>query len=469
MNARLLILACPLLLAALVAPAPAAVTGEEIREQVLAANPVYKDPALAAYIDELGQEIVSVSEMAGKKFTFTLLDAPAVNAFATRGNYIYVNRGLLNYVGNEAQLVSVLAHEVAHVTEGHVEGQEGKASGAQMLAAIAAMLSGSPEVYEAGMAYANSLIKGHGRSNELEADRSGARYMAALGYDPELMIDMLSTMKDLESLQKKRAKEQGATKQTYHGIFATHPRNDARLRNAVSKAATAESSGSRGDGAERFRERTNGLVWGENFEDKEAPPERYHNMDMRVRFDFPEGWRQQPGPSGVSVRGQPENSEARLSMEVKGRTAQEPEEYLYNYLDVPRLAEGRAIEPARLKGYTGILKGKDGQPDTRIAVVYYKMNAYIFTGEVDAQATFADFDALFLKAIETFRPISARELAGQSPTRIQYVKATRATTFAALAKELGLDDRELDDLRLVNGYYPAGEPKAGEWIKIFRK
>ncbi|NND44361.1 MAG: M48 family metalloprotease [Xanthomonadales bacterium] len=468
MNMRLAIGFSALLLAAAL-PVHAGITGEQIREEVLAANDIYDDPALQAYIEELGKDIVSVSEMAGEKFTFTLLDAPAVNAFATRGNYIYVNRGLLNYVNNEAQLVSVLAHEVAHVTEGHVEGQESKATGAQMLAAIAAMLSGSPEVYEAGMAYANSLIKGHGRSNELEADRSGARYMAALGYDPELMIEMLSTMKDLESLQKKRAREQGATKQTYHGIFATHPRNDARLRNAVSKAAKAPSDYTRGDGADRYRQLTEGLVWGENFKEKEIDPERYYNLDLRVRFDYPEGWKQQAGPRGVPVSGSPEDEAATLSMEVKGRTAQEPEEYIYNQLDLPQLSDGRSIEPARLKGYTGVLKGEGGAPDQRVAVIYYKMNAYIFKGEVTDGASFDDFDKQFLDAINTFRPISSREIAGKAPTRIHYVKANENTTFAALAEELGLNARELDDLRIVNGYYPAGEPRPGDWIKIFKQ
>jgi predicted Zn-dependent protease len=192
-------------------------------------------------------------------------------------------------------------------------------------------------------------------------------------------------------------------------------------------------------------------------------------MELRVRFDYPEGWSHKIAAQGAAVNGQPEGGKANLAMEVKGRTLQEPEEYLYNYLDVPRLEDGRSIEPARLKGYTGILKGKDGQPDTRLAVVYHKMNAYIFIGEVDEQADFKAFDEQFLESINTFRPISAREIAGQKPTTLQYVKATSATTFDALAQTLGLNEREKEDLRIVNGYYPAGEPKPGEWIKIFRK
>ncbi|MDC0133825.1 M48 family metalloprotease, partial [Porticoccaceae bacterium] len=208
----------------------AAVSGAEIYAEVTESTAIYEDEKLQAYIVKLGEEVVAQSEMAGEEFTFTLLDSPALNAFATRDNYVYVNRGLLNYVSNEAQLVSVIAHEVGHITRNHVRGQEGQAAGAQILSTIAAVLSGSNEVYEAGMAYANSLIRGHGRRNELEADEAGAEYMAKLGYAPSEMISMLSIMKDYESLQKNRAKSKGASKQTYHGIFSSHPRNDSRLR-----------------------------------------------------------------------------------------------------------------------------------------------------------------------------------------------------------------------------------------------
>ena len=76
-------------------------------------------------------------------------------------------------------------------------------------------------------------------------------------------------------------------------------------------------------------------------------------------------------------------------------------------------------------------------------------------------------DGAFLESVDTFRPISNRELVGQSPKKIHYVKATSATTFEALGQHLKLDQNEVDDLRLINGYWPSGEPKPGEWIKIF--
>ena len=508
-----------MLVATLIVPgqATAKTTGKDIYKEVLQGTSVYDDPVLDNYVRTLGEEVVAKSEMAGEKFTFTLLDSPDLNAFATRDNYIYVNRGLLNYVSNEAQLVSVLAHEVGHITRKHVTGQEGKATGAQILSTIAAVLSGSGEVYEAGMAYANSLIRGYGRRNELEADEAGAEYMAKLGYAPSEMISMLSMMKDYELLQKDRAKAKGASKQTYHGIFSSHPRNDSRLRTVVTKAQSFQAKQSRGDGAATYRRLTEGLIWGENFLAKESKPERYSDMTLRVRFDYPKGWKQTNNsvarsslgtsvstpvttptgtpdssstaasaetsdstPVGTSVdtsvdapletpASKFETGEARLAMTPIARTSQTPEEYLYNYLKVSKLDQGSAIAPAGLKGFSGILPGGDDQPDSRIAVIYYKRNAFVFTGEVTNAEQFAEADKLFTQSIATFRPISRREIDGQKPKTIHYVKATNATTFEKLGKALKLSTSEVDDLRIINGHYPSGEPSAGDWIKIFKQ
>ena len=192
-------------------------------------------------------------------------------------------------------------------------------------------------------------------------------------------------------------------------------------------------------------------------------------MNMRVRFDFPDGWTHSEDSAAKTVSGQPESGEARLSMSIHQRTPQEPEEYLYNHLNIPPLRDGQTISPARLKGFTGILPGENGAPDQRIAVVFYKLNAFLFRGEVDSQDTFEGFDEKFLASVATFRPVSSREIVGQKPKRIHFVKATSATTFEALGEELKLNEFELQELRLINGYYPSGEPKPGEWIKIFKQ
>ena len=445
------------------------VTGADIYKQTLETTSKYEDPILEKYITDLGEEVVAVSSMKGEKFTFTLLDAEDLNAFATRDNYIYVNRGLLNYVSNEAQLVSVLAHEVAHITRGHVVGQEEKMTGAEIISTIAAVLSASNEVYEASMAYANSLIRGHGRRNELEADETGAEYMAKLGYDPKEMLSMLSIMKDQESAKKKRASAKGGGIQTYHGIFSSHPRNDSRLRTVVVKANNLKSDGVRGNGAETYRQLTDGLIWGVNFLAKTPPPERYSDLKLNVRIDFAKDWTLAAEPANNGVSASPVDQPAVLSMKAIPRTIQSPEEYLYNYLKVPMLDQGVVISPARLQGFTGIQTDPNTKQRSRIAVVYYKLNAYIFQGEVVDDSQFNKYDVLFLEAINTFRPISRAEIAGQKPRVVSYIKATAATTYENLGKSLRLNSVDIDTLRVINGHYPSGEPQEGDWIKIFKQ
>jgi predicted Zn-dependent protease len=450
-------------------PAFGGPSGADIHAETLASIGAYDDPELTAYLDKLVREIISVSEMPDKEFTFTLLDSGDINAFATTGNYVYINRGLLNYVNNEAQVVSILAHEVGHITQKHTSLMPVAAGGARILMEIIGLLSGSREAQEAGTAYANSLLKGHGRDNELQADEAAARYMVKLGYDPDQLLEMLGTMKDLEVMQKELAAQGGGQRRSYHGIFSTHPRNDMRLRSAVSKAEAIESPATRDDGAARYREMTEGLVWGENFKEKAPRPERSSDMARRIQFDFPDGWAHDMDQQTGTVSGEPESGEAQLGMKPSARTAQTPEEYLYNYLNISQLREGREISPARLKGFTGILPGLEGNPDQRIAVVYYKMNAYLFIGEVSAQESFSDFDEMFLESIDTFRPISNRQISGQKPKTIHYMKATGATTFEALGEHFKLDLVEVQTLRVINGYYPTGEPRPGEWIRIFRQ
>ena len=523
------------LLACLATPlAVAAPSGAEIYAETLKRTPLFKDPILTAYIEDLGRQVVAVSEMAGEEFTFTLLDSPDLNAFATADNYVYVNRGLLNYVSNEAQLVSVIAHEVAHITRKHVNQQSSSATATKVISTIAAVLANSDEVYSAGMAYGNSKIRSLGRRHELEADGSGAEYMAKLGYDVDEMLAMLSIMKDFEILQKNQARAKGAVRPTYHGVFASHPRNDARLRAVVSRAKSLSSDVQRDDGAAAYRKLTQGLVWGENFLAKENPAERYSNMAWRVRFDLPEGWTQASGTAPVVVVGSQPEGLATLSMQRLARTAQSPEEFLYNQMNVAAVESGEAIAPARLKGFSGILKEPSASlnkepsaslnekplaslnekplaslnkkpsaslnkepsaslnekpnekplassnknpaatpPSTtksvRVAVIYYKLYAYVFRGEVVDGDNFVEQDALFMDAIKTFRPISRAEIAGQKPQRVHYIRATGNTTFSGLAKAFGLSKKDVDILRVINGLYPAGEPSAGDIIKVFKQ
>ena len=446
-----------------------AASGDDKYQQFIKQTPIVSDPKLRDYVNTIGQNLAAHSSKPNAKYTFTVLDSPGLNAFAHEGGYVYIYRGLMAYMRNEAQLAAVLAHEIGHITERHVSRQQSGNISGQVLAILAGVLSGSQDVFEAGQLLSSSLIKGYGRSMELEADLSGAQTMARAGYDPQNMIDMLSVMKDYEALKKKQSADRGGGNQTYHGLFSTHPRNDARLRAVVTEAdkLAQSSTVSRDAGTQAYRLQTNGMIWGENFTEKEKKPQRYSDSRKRVRFDFPKQWQWQQLLS--TVKGHNSEKTASLTMEARPRTLQSPEEFMHNQLAVGAVRGGAVITPVGLSGYSAIAGGNSSAvPLRRVAVIYYKMHAYVFNGEVSDVATFDQFDPLFSASINTFRTITQREIDGQKPKAIFYVKATAATDFGILAKQFDLGAYGEDELRLINGFYPTGEPAVGGWIKIVR-
>src|SRR5690606_41081841 len=93
--------------------------GRDCDAQIVASLGLYPDTALQRYVQDLGSRLAATSERPHLPWTFRVLDDPVVNAFALPGGYIYVTRGILAYLGSEAELASVLGHEIGHVTARH--------------------------------------------------------------------------------------------------------------------------------------------------------------------------------------------------------------------------------------------------------------------------------------------------------------------------------------------------------------
>src|SRR5438445_6288474 len=103
----------------LVTPQQELQMGTEGNKAVLEEYGAYDDPKLAAYVDSVGLALARVSHLPNLEWHFTVIDDPAVNAFALPGGYIYITRGILAHLNSEAQLAGVLGHEIGHVTARH--------------------------------------------------------------------------------------------------------------------------------------------------------------------------------------------------------------------------------------------------------------------------------------------------------------------------------------------------------------
>jgi len=211
------------------------VTAEE-HAKILETIGVYDDPELAQYVNSIGQLLVKNSSMPNADFTFTLLDSPDINAFALPGGFIYVNRGLLSYLDDESELAGVIAHEIGHITERHHSRRSTSQTTSTVLATTAYILTGSGDLYDAAKMYGAEVISGFGRDMELEADAAGAEFMHRAGYDADALLSVIGVLKDQEMYRRVQAKASGKPTGTYHGLYASHPRNDLRLQTVIKTA-----------------------------------------------------------------------------------------------------------------------------------------------------------------------------------------------------------------------------------------
>lgn len=166
---------------------------------------VLEDPEVNDYIQSLGSRIAAQAQDGGQRFQFFVVRDPSINAFALPGGFVGVNQGLVTATANEAQLASVLAHEIAHVTQRHIarsvraQGRQSLASAAAILAAILiGATTGAPDAAQAGIAIAQGTAAqqriNFTRANEYEADRIGIGFLAAAGFDPFAMPDFFETL-----------------------------------------------------------------------------------------------------------------------------------------------------------------------------------------------------------------------------------------------------------------------------------
>nr|WP_010132661.1 M48 family metalloprotease [Microbulbifer agarilyticus] len=440
--------------------------GREMHEKLVASTPIYNDPILNAYVEYVGQKIARSSDRPDLTYYFTIIDSQDINAFALPGGYVYINRGLLTYLQSEAEMAAVLAHEVGHITARHAVRQKTAATGAGVASVLSVLVTGSGVVGDVANLWSTAAVKGYGRDMELEADRFGAQYMYNAGYDPQSMINVIALLKDQETFARRRARVEGKKQQTYHGVFSTHPRNDIRLREVV-EAAGKLPEDKKITKVEYYRERTDGLVYGQNAQESEK--NRFNHKSLGFSLLFPDGWNVENQRSAI-VGTAPDNS-ATMTIRVAKRDGNQPADMaLRGVYDVRSLEEDEALSQYRLEGHTGKLPVRTADSPDRVAVLFYGSRQYILEGKIAEEPKDkekqAEYDNLFMTSIRSFRPLRKTDVVKPDIKRVRYVQANEKTTFESLARHMEIGEYAEEQLRLLNGYYPRGEPQPGEWIKI---
>ena len=195
--------------------------GKATAEQLEARFGLLNDPVITDRVNRIGQSLVDVCGRKNITYTFKVLNTEDVNAVACPGGFIYVFKGLLDYMPSDAELAGVLGHEIGHVVKRHTVHQLEKNMWTQLAAILAGVASGNGDVLAMGMVVGDALAAGYSRADESAADREGFAYTVKAGYSP---YAMLVTMHKLQELADKYGNPGW-------GIFDSHPDPEQRIRN----------------------------------------------------------------------------------------------------------------------------------------------------------------------------------------------------------------------------------------------
>ncbi len=263
--------------------------GEKVRDEILRSNTLYEDKELNDYINSITQFLVQTSELPHIPFHISIIDSPVPNAMALPGGYLFINRGLLAYIDNEAQLAAVISHEIGHVTARHTARQIGRRSILQFLLSMLGTATESRAVSNIAGQGAQLYMLKHSRDSEYEADDLSIRYLGRAGFDTRAMADFLRKLHAHARLQQKIHGADHARDQS--DFLSTHPSSPKRIKRSDDRARAKGTQHNPIVGTNVYLQKINGLIYGKNTEKQGfIENKQFIHPELGLRFRVPDDY-----------------------------------------------------------------------------------------------------------------------------------------------------------------------------------
>jgi predicted Zn-dependent protease len=439
-------------------------TGRQLDAEIQREMGLYEDPELQRYVSDLGMRLARISPRPNLPWKFTVVDQPAVNAFALPGGFIYITRGILPFLQNEAELVGVLGHEIAHVTARHSAQQYSKATGATIGVTLLSIFVPEARPFQSLTETAlGALFLKYGRDAENQADEFGAQYSAEAGWDPRGVAGMLTTLARLD--------EASGSRRGVPNWLSTHPAPADRVehvKEVVQKIGVQTGAGSGDRDRVQFLQRVDGLVYGDNPEQGIIRGNEFLHSDLRFALTFPRGWEVQNSPQQVLAKApdadvfmllqlvpQPQGSIEQIAvgtMQSAGFRAVNGDRTRVNGLD------------AFVGTYQGNMEGL-GAAIARAGHIVHERNVYLLAG-LAPQQLFRQAEEQLNQSVGSFRPLSRQEAAAIQPNRVDLYTVRAGDTWESIVSRSSDGSIKPSTLAIMNHYDPDRPPPAGARIKV---
>jgi beta-barrel assembly-enhancing protease len=214
--------------------------GAETNQALLRKVKLYRNPAVTNYIDRIGQRLVRNSSRPNIKYTFQVVDDNSINAFATMGGYVYINTGLMKAADNEAQLASVIGHEIGHIAGRHAIQHIKQAALSQGISSLIGVDRNT--IVQLGVQVALTLP--NSRQDEYDADRRGLTTVIQTGYAPTAMPEFMKKL---------------ATGNSAPAFLSSHPAVSERVANLQKMIPAAYKNRTEGLNASTYQQNLKGF------------------------------------------------------------------------------------------------------------------------------------------------------------------------------------------------------------------
>lgn len=217
--------------------------GRQINQELVTQVRLYQNPRITRYVEQIGQRLAAQSDRPNLPYTFQVVEDDSINAFATMGGFVYVHTGLMKVAENEAELASVIAHEIGHVTGRHAIEQMRQQAIAQGVLTAAGL--DDRRAVQIGVELA--LRRPNSREDEFEADSLGLATHRKAGYAPSAVV----------SFMQKLQQQQG---RNFPSFLSTHPATGDRVEVLQAKVDELPTTSGAGLNAQAYRQRIRPLL-----------------------------------------------------------------------------------------------------------------------------------------------------------------------------------------------------------------
>jgi len=434
--------------------------------QVLASFGEYNNPALQSWVQAKGTEMGKISHRPNLQYHVKVVDSPVVNAFAVPGGYIYLTRGIMANLNNEAEFIGVLGHEMGHIAARHSVSQQTK----QQLGTL--ILIGGMVASPKFANYAEQAMQGLGllflsfsREDEREADALGSEYATKMGYDGTKMADFYKVL-----IRMNLSEAEGGVPT----FLSTHPdpgdRYNAVLRNTKAWQDKLQLPSYKVN-ADSYLQMIDGMVYGEDPKQGYTIDNIFYHPELRFRFSFPAGWQLTNAPTQVTI--QPSDGKALMLFTLSNQKT------LQSAVDTTMAMYGLQLQRSEKKSVNGlqaivtlakqpVQDQSTGATGANVVLTYfvqYGSLIYVFHG-VSTEADFESYAPTMEASMKTFAQLTDQSKINVKPKRIHVRKVQRTGTMASVLSSFNMPQNMMEELSLLNNIELNETVQAGRYIKI---